>query len=204
MVQQVQRMPKLPSALPIDELSKNSPIDKSNTEKRLFSQNLKCLYHLHAVVQVLEKTSEYQIPIYMVIVDYEKAFDSIQHKAVFEALKQHGVEDKYINILKETYKEGTAQVRTDILGRKIPIMKGKATYYHSNVHSSTGTNLQQNQKMPMCLKKKIMDTVIMPTMTNGAETWSITKHQKEMFDVTQRSMERAMLNITRKDDIQNE
>uniref|UniRef100_A0A3Q1AH70 Reverse transcriptase domain-containing protein n=1 Tax=Amphiprion ocellaris TaxID=80972 RepID=A0A3Q1AH70_AMPOC len=33
----------------------------------------------------------------------EKAFDSIQHKAVFKALKQHGVEDNYINILKETY-----------------------------------------------------------------------------------------------------
>uniref|UniRef100_A0A3P8RXI2 Reverse transcriptase domain-containing protein n=1 Tax=Amphiprion percula TaxID=161767 RepID=A0A3P8RXI2_AMPPE len=34
---------------------------------------------------------------------HDKAFDSIQHKAVFKALKQHGVEDNYINILKETY-----------------------------------------------------------------------------------------------------
>uniref|UniRef100_A0AAQ6A3W9 Reverse transcriptase domain-containing protein n=1 Tax=Amphiprion ocellaris TaxID=80972 RepID=A0AAQ6A3W9_AMPOC len=39
----------------------------------------------------------------------EKAFDSIQHKAVFKALKQHGVEDNYINILKEAYDGGTAQ-----------------------------------------------------------------------------------------------
>ena len=32
-------------------------------------------------------------------VDYEKAFNSIQHKAVFRALQRHGVQEKYINIL---------------------------------------------------------------------------------------------------------
>ena len=74
--------------------------------------------------QVLEKTNEYRIPIYMAFVNYEKAFDSIQHQAVFDALRRHGVEEKYINILKETYKGGTAQIRTEMLSRKISIMKG--------------------------------------------------------------------------------
>uniref|UniRef100_A0A3P9HQC6 Reverse transcriptase domain-containing protein n=1 Tax=Oryzias latipes TaxID=8090 RepID=A0A3P9HQC6_ORYLA len=48
--------------------------------------------HLQSVVQILEKTNEYKKPIYMAFVDYEKAFDFILHKAVFEALKQqiHG------------------------------------------------------------------------------------------------------------------
>ena len=44
---------------------------------------------------------EYIIPLYMAFIDYEKAFDSIQHRAVFEALRTHGVQEKYINILKE-------------------------------------------------------------------------------------------------------
>ena len=56
--------------------------------------------HLHAVTQVLEKTTEYNIPLYMAFVDYEKAFDCIQHRAVFEALRVHGVQEKYMNILK--------------------------------------------------------------------------------------------------------
>uniref|UniRef100_A0A3P9MPT2 ribonuclease H n=1 Tax=Oryzias latipes TaxID=8090 RepID=A0A3P9MPT2_ORYLA len=60
----------------------------------------------------------------MAFVDYEKAFDSILHKAVIEALEQHSVEEKYINILKETYDGGTAQVRNESLSRKIKIMKG--------------------------------------------------------------------------------
>ena len=59
----------------------------------------------------------------MAFVDYEKAFDSIQHRAVFEALRVHGVHEKYINIIKETYADGTAQMRTEKLSGKIKIMK---------------------------------------------------------------------------------
>ena len=49
-----------------------------------------------------------------------------------------------------------------------------------------------------------MDTVILPAMTYGAETWSLTKHQREKLTVTQKSMEISMLNITLKDKIRNE
>ena len=62
----------------------------------------------------------------------------------------------------------------------------------------------KEQKMPMCLKRKIMNTVILPAMTYGAETWSLTKLQKEKLAVAQRSMERSMLNITRRDKIRND
>ena len=60
----------------------------------------------------------------MAFVDYTKAFDSIQHRAVFEALRVHSIQEKYINIIKETYAEGTAQIRTEQLSGKIKIMKG--------------------------------------------------------------------------------
>ena len=60
----------------------------------------------------------------MAFVDYTKAFDSIHHRAVFEALRVHGVQEKYINIIKETHGEGTAQIKTEKPSRKIKIMKG--------------------------------------------------------------------------------
>ena len=41
-------------------------------------------------------------------------------------------------------------------------------------------------------------------MTYGAETGLLAKYQKEKLAVAQRSMERSMLNITRKDKIKNE
>ena len=55
---------------------------------------------------------------------YAKAFDSIQHRAVFEALRVHGVQEKYINIIKETHAKGTAQKRKENLTCKLKIMKG--------------------------------------------------------------------------------
>ena len=59
----------------------------------------------------------------MAFVDYKKALYSIQHRAVFEALRAHGVQ-KYINIIKEVYARGTAQIRIEQPSGKIKIMKG--------------------------------------------------------------------------------
>lgn len=47
-------------------------------------------------------------------------------------------------------------------------------------------------------------TVILPTMTYGAETWTLTKQQASKLVVAQRSMEGSLLNITLKDKIRNE
>ena len=61
----------------------------------------------------------------------------------------------------------------------------------------------KDRKIPICLKRTIMDTVILPTMTYWAETWALTKRQKKLA-VSQRSMERLLLNITKTDKIRNE
>ena len=41
-------------------------------------------------------------------------------------------------------------------------------------------------------------------MTCGPETWSFTKKQRERLEVAQRTMERSMFGITRKDKKRNE
>ena len=59
-------------------------------------------------------------------------------------------------------------------------------------------------KIPICLKRTVMDTVILPAMTYGEETCALTKHQEKKLAVVQRSMERLLLNITKRDKIRNE
>ena len=73
-----------------------------------YRRGFSTIYHLNAVIQVLEQTRWYNIPLYMACVDYEKALDSIKQRVDFEALRVHGVQEKYINIIKGTYAEGTA------------------------------------------------------------------------------------------------
>ena len=43
----------------------------------------------------------------------------------------------------------------------------------------------KDRKIPICLKRTIMDTVILPAMTYGAETWALTKHQEKKLAVAQ-------------------
>jgi hypothetical protein len=272
--------------------------------------------------------NEYQQPLFMAFVDYEKAFDSIKHESVFQALTKHGVPTKLKNILKETYQDGTAQIRTELLSEKIKIQKGvrqgdtlspvlftaaveeifKRTDQTSGINingsklnnlrfaddiilfGNTEEELQKNlqtlnnegrkdgmkmnkkktkvmcneiakrrprkgitidgetleevaeykylgrmltsrnemsteinqritagwrrfgqyshflkdKNIPNNLKKRIMDTVILPSLTYGAETWALTKHQARKLAAAQRSMERSLLNITLKDKIRNE
>ena len=54
----------------------------------------------------------------------KKAFESIKHSPVFEALEKHGIPSKIINIIKETYTNGTAQIQTEKLSEKVKIQKG--------------------------------------------------------------------------------
>ena len=49
-----------------------------------------------------------------------------------------------------------------------------------------------------------MDTVILPAMTYGGETWVLTKYQEKKPAVVQQSMERSLLNVTKRDKIRNE
>ena len=53
--------------------------------------------------QLKEKCREYNIPLCVAFVDYEKAFDSVQTQAILTSLQEQGIEDVYIEILKDIY-----------------------------------------------------------------------------------------------------
>ena len=46
-------------------------------------------------------------------IDYEKAFDSIEHFSIFEALRKINVNETYVKILENIYKGATARVHLD-------------------------------------------------------------------------------------------
>ena len=49
--------------------------------------------HIYAINQLKEKCREYNIPLCVAFVDYEKAFDSVQTHAIFTPLREQGIED---------------------------------------------------------------------------------------------------------------
>lgn len=54
------------------------------------------------------------------------------------------------------------------------------------------------------LKSRVFDSCILPCLLYGAQVWATSGKIQNRLKVTQRSMERSMLNITRKDRIKNE
>jgi hypothetical protein len=60
---------------------------------------------------VQEKANEYNIPLCFAFVDYEKAFDSIEFKPLFNALVNQGVDPVYITLIHDLYKGATSTLK---------------------------------------------------------------------------------------------
>ena len=57
--------------------------------------------HLQAVKQIIEKSKEFNLPLYLAFVDYKKALDTVEHLRVIQAPTKQGVEVKIYQNSKE-------------------------------------------------------------------------------------------------------
>ena len=57
----------------------------------------------------------------------------------------------------------------------------------------------QDGQLPISLKKQAMDQCVLPTMTDGCQTWPIDKQLTDKLRTAQRAMERKMLGLKLQD-----
>ena len=69
---------------------------------------------IFAARQVMEKHREMQNELHIVFSDLEKAYDRVPRQAVWRCLREHGVPEKYMYLLKDTYDDARTQVKTSI------------------------------------------------------------------------------------------
>ena len=74
------------------------------------------------------------------------------------------------------------------------IMAGWATQPNTAKHRDIFKS-----NLAICLKRYVCNSCVLPAMTYGAETWTLTKQAQNKLAATQTKMERSMLNITYKD-----
>ena len=296
-----------------NKLDENQPREQAGFRSKYSTTD-----HIHAINQLKEKCREYNIPLCVAFVDYEKAFDSVQTQAILTSLQEQGIEDVYIEILKDIYtdssvtvhlhkesekiriKRGVRQGDTispklftatlesifrrlnwehkgvkidgeflsnlrfadDIflctetpqelqqmlqelsdesrrMGRKMNIAKTKVMvvdntpininnvlienvqgYVYLGQHYSLKEKNQDKEiqrrimagwaayakhrdifksNLAICLKRQVYNSCVLPAMTYGAETWTLTKQAQNKLAAAQTKMERSMLNITYKD-----
>ena len=58
-------------------------------------------------------------------IDYEKAFDTVEHFAIFEAIRKTNINEIDINILQNIYSQATARIHLDhLVSDEFPINRG--------------------------------------------------------------------------------
>lgn len=88
-----------------------------------FRSGFSTLDHIHNVKKIIEKCNEYNQPLVLAFVDYEKAFDSIEHWAVFHSLQRTLVDMRNVELLREIYSKSTLQVKLHELTEHIPVKR---------------------------------------------------------------------------------
>ena len=60
----------------------------------------------------------------LAFVDYEKAFDSVEHISVIDAISNKGVNNGYIELLTNIYNKATSAIRLDKESQKFHVQRG--------------------------------------------------------------------------------
>lgn len=76
-----------------------------------FRKNRSTVDQIFLLKQIMQNCYEYKIPLYVLFIDFQKAYDSIVRKKLYEAMKDLGIPSKLIRLVKMTLNTTTNQVK---------------------------------------------------------------------------------------------
>ena len=75
-----------------------------------FRNGRSCSDQIATLRIIIEQSIEWNTPVYVNFIDFEKAFDSVDRKRLWNLMAHYGIPPKYINIIKNTYQDMQCQV----------------------------------------------------------------------------------------------
>lgn len=100
-------------------LDSNQPVEQAG-----FRTGFSTVDHLQTINQLIEKSQEFNHKLYIALIDYNKAFDSVEQNCVLQALMHQGVPTKYVRILEKMYQKNQAKIRTEKEGKTFKVGRG--------------------------------------------------------------------------------
>ena len=89
-----------------------------------FRSGFSCADHLLAVTLLIEIFSEHRLPLWICTVDFEKAFDSIEHSFLWRSLVEQGVDIRYVRLLATFYQGQRGHVCGSAMSKAFQIGRG--------------------------------------------------------------------------------
>ena len=80
-------------------------------EQSGFRARRSCNDAIFALRNIIEKAVDFNIPVYLHFVDFQKAFDSIHRDTMWKIVRSYGVPDKILNVMKALYDENKCNIR---------------------------------------------------------------------------------------------
>ena len=68
-----------------------------------FRENRSCTDQIATLRIIIEQSIEWNSPVYLFFVDYEKAFDSVDRDILWKLLRHYGVPNKLLSLVKASY-----------------------------------------------------------------------------------------------------
>jgi hypothetical protein len=83
---------------------------KLDDEQAGFRAGSSCIDHINTLRIIIEQCVEFRSPLHLLFIDFEKAFDSVRREYIWTALKNKGIPEKIIAIIKASYDGATCRV----------------------------------------------------------------------------------------------
>ncbi|CAN0553799.1 unnamed protein product, partial [Ectocarpus sp. 8 AP-2014] len=81
--------------------------------------------HINTLRIIVEQSNEWQTPVHLLFVDFERAFDSLDRDMMWTVLGSFGIPDKLLVIIQSMYRDATCRVaHRGILGREFNVASG--------------------------------------------------------------------------------
>lgn len=81
-----------------------------SVDKAAYLKDYSTEEHVLSTTLLVEKCSEWNQELWLGLVDFEKASDSVEHAPLWHALSTLGVEEPYVDLLNTLYKKQSATV----------------------------------------------------------------------------------------------
>ena len=116
---------------------------------------------------IVEQSLEWNATLYLVFIDYEKAFDSIHRETLWKIMRQYGIPGKYIRLVKMFYDNDRCSVLTEGgIGESFSVKSG----------------VKQGCVMSGFLFILVIDWIMRKTVTRNDTgiQWSLTKKLEDL------------------------
>ena len=87
------------------------PVDKTLRDQQAgFRQDRSCTDQIATLRIIIEQSMEWNSPLYIIFVDYEKTFDSLDRYTWWKLLRHYGLPQKFVSLIQNSYEEMSCQV----------------------------------------------------------------------------------------------